>query len=85
MKEEMTPMERVEATLRFEEPDRVPIFLPFFPVEMISPEDLLNLGKDWKKIVEMNDYVIDRYAVCRTSLRKSISRRCWSSQLLRPS
>lgn len=63
MKEEMTPMERVEATLRFEEPDRVPIFLPFFPMEIISPEDLLILGKDWKKIVEMNDFVIDRYEV----------------------
>ncbi len=63
MKDEMTSMERVETTLRFEEPDRVPIFFPLMPLDLLTPEDSLRLGKDWKKIVEVNDFVVKKYGV----------------------
>ena len=63
MKDEMTSMERMETTLRFEEPDRVPIFFPLMPLNLMTPEDSLRLGKDWKKIVEVNDFVVKKYGV----------------------
>ncbi|MHA1299934.1 MAG: uroporphyrinogen decarboxylase family protein [Candidatus Helarchaeota archaeon] len=63
MKNEMTSIERVETTLRFEEPDRVPIFFPLLPLNIITPEDSLRIGKDWKKLVEINDAVIKKYGV----------------------
>ena len=63
MKDEMTSMERMETTLRFEEPDRVPIFFPLLPLNLVSPEDSLRIGKDWKKIVEINDFVVKKYGV----------------------
>ena len=63
MKDEMTSMERVETTLRFEEPDRVPIFFPLLPTGLLSAEDSLRIGKDWEKIVEINDFLIEKYGV----------------------
>ena len=63
MKNEMTSMERVETTLRFEEPDRVPIFFPLLPLKLLKAKDSLRIGKDWKKMVEMNDFVIEKYGV----------------------
>ena len=63
MKDEMTSMERLETTLRFEEPDRVPIFFPLLPTNLLSKEDSLKFGKDWKKLVEINDFVIKKYGV----------------------
>ncbi|MHA1783933.1 MAG: uroporphyrinogen decarboxylase family protein [Candidatus Helarchaeota archaeon] len=63
MREEMNSIERVETALRFEEPDRVPIFFPLLPLNVISREDSLRIGKDWKKIVEINDVVVKKYGV----------------------
>lgn len=68
MKEEMTSMERMETTLRFEEPDRVPIFFPLLPLNLVSAEDSLRIGKDWKKIVEINEFVINKYGVDLTHI-----------------
>ena len=59
----MNSIERVETALRFEEPDRVPIFFPLLPLNVISREDSLRIGKDWKKIVEINDVVVKKYGV----------------------
>lgn len=59
----MTSFERVEATLRFEEPDRVPFFFPLLPLNLVSAEDSLRIGKDWKKLVDINDFAVKNYGV----------------------